>query len=420
MSYEFEYLMQLVASAAHGTQAPKPKRTPDWQKLARLAKEQSVLPLVGCALKRSPQTGCPEPLRTELIGQMRVMAAKDQQRRSRIIPMLAKMEAAGIPVVLLKGYDAARAYAAPECRISSDVDLWVAPKLEKKACDFLSAEGFTIEPRWANGHHAVCTHPLMGCVELHVLLYDEIVEEIWFGKTDGQEFIREERRLWESADGPCYILGVTDDLIFMSLHMIKHFIQSGLSLRMLMDVALFAAANRETVDMERFWATMTSLHYEKLMQTLFWAAVEYLGVAAGEIPGLASGRPAAVEAVLDDLEQGGWLGFNDKSAREDGWYEYNRRLMLRDRSAASYKFYMLRWRFAAVKTAIRPGRKLLEENYPWLEAHAWLLPWAWLRYMLRKGTHFLRQGFFGRVAAQPSVSASGQERVQLFQTLDIL
>lgn len=420
MSYEFEYLMRLLAAASHGYAAEPPREAADWQRVAALAREQAIVPLIGCALKKSPETECPEPLRTELIQAMRVAAANDQRQRSRIIPLLAQMEEAGIPVTLLKGYDAARAYAAPECRISSDVDLWVLPEREKRACDFFESKGFAVEPRWANGHHAVCHHPRMGCVELHVLLYDEIVEEIWFDRTDGREFVCEPRRRWDSPDGPCYVLGVTDDLIFMSLHMVKHFIQSGMSLRMLMDVALFAKHNRHELDMTRFWETMRSLRYEKLMQTCFWAAVEHLGFQASDFIGLWDEKPPHTAAVMEDLEQGGWLGFNDKSAREDGGYEYNRRRLIQKRGEASYRLYMLRWRLAAVKTAARPTRSLLEERYPWLGKHPWLWPWAWLCHMGRKGIGFLRQGFFRRVAARPPVSESAQGRVELFRKLDIL
>lgn len=420
MSYEFEYLMQLVAAAAHGTETPKPKHMPDWEKLVRLAKEQSVLPLVGCALKRSAQTGCPESLCAEVVAQMRLMAAKDQQRRSRVIPMLAKMEAAGIPVVLLKGYDAARAYAAPECRVSSDVDLWVAPEQEKKACEFLSAEGFDVQPRWKSVHHDVCVHKSMGVVELHVQLYDALVEDIWFNKMDGHEFVREERRLWESADGPVYVLGATDALIFMSLHMIKHFIYGGINLRMLMDIALFAKANQSEVDMDRFWATMTSLHYEKLMHTVFWLAVTYLAVAAEDIPGLAAEKPMQVESLVEDLENGGWLELEVKE-QEEGWYEYSRQVMLRERGLLSYRLYMLRWRFGDVWSVSRPGRAKLGAMFPWLATHSWLLPWAWLRYMLRKGLHFIKKGFFGRVlTTKPEVNDKAKTRVQLFRELDIL
>lgn len=422
MSYEFEYLMQLFAAASHGFAAEPPREAVDWDAIARMAAQHRVLALVGYALKHSGDLGCPAVQREKLVNNMRGMAAQEYLRRRMVFQLLADMESEGMSVTLLKGFDAARAYAVPECRISADVDLWVPPEQEKRACGFLQSKGFAVEPRWANGHHAVCHHPRMGCVELHVLLYDEIVEDIWFDQTDGQEFVCEPRRRWDSPDGPCYVLGLTDDLIFMSLHMIKHFIQGTMRLLMLMDVALFVKANRSELDMTRFWETMRSLRYEELMRTLFCAAADYLMLE----PELVFDHPVDNESqthmLLADVEAGagGAFGEDEGKNREESWYEYNRQRLMQKRGAASYRLYMLRWRFAAVKTAIRPTRTLLEEKYPWLRRHPWFLPWAWLCYMGRKGSGFLRQGFFRRVASQPSVSESAQTRLELFRALDMM
>lgn len=424
MSYEFEYLMQLLAAAAHGCAAEPPREPVDWNAITRMAAQHRVLALVGYALKQSGELGCPVALCEKLVNNMRGMAAQEYLRRGMVFRLLADMESEGMMVTLLKGFDAARAYAAPECRISADVDLWVPPAQEKRACDFLASKGFVVEPRWVNGHHAVCRHPRMGRVELHILLYDEIVEDIWFDQTDGREFVREQRRRWNSTEGLCYVLGLTDDLIFMSLHMVKHFIQGTMRLLMLMDVAMFMKANRNELDMTRFWETMRSLRYEELMRTLFCVAADYLMLEPElvfDYPVLQNG--AQTHMLLADIEAGagGALGEEEGKCREESCYEYNRQRLLQKRSAASYRLYMLRWRFAAVKTAVRPGRSLLEARYPWLRRRAWLMPWAWLCCMTDKALRFLKKGFFGRVvASEPAVNDQAMARVRLFQALDMM
>lgn len=344
MSYEFEYLMQLLAAASHGVAAEPPREPVDWNAITRMAAQHRVLALVGYALKQSGELGCPVALCEKLVNNMRGMAAQEHLRRGMVFRLLADMESEGMMVTLLKGFDAARAYAAPECRISADVDLWVPPAQEKRACDFLASKGFVVEPRWVNGHHAVCRHPRMGRVELHILLYDEIVEDIWFDQTDGREFIREERRLWNSPDGPCYVLGLTDDLIFMSLHMIKHLIQGTMRLLMLVDVALFVEANRSELDMARFWETMRSLHYEELMRTLFCAATDCRMLE----PKLVFDEPVQsgtkTKLLLTDVEAGagGAMEEEERKIREESWYEYNRQRLTQTRGAAAYRQYMLR------------------------------------------------------------------------------
>lgn len=419
MSFEFEYLMHLLAAASRGFPARKAEQNLRWERLIQLAREQSVEPLVGYVLKKQPELGCPEMLRKELEQRLRQRTLLDFQRRILHFRLLEAMEKAGLTVVLLKGYDAARNFAVPECRISTDVDLWVAPEEEERACTFLAEQGFAVEPRWKNGHHAVCHHPRMGCVELHTLLYDEIVESIWFGKKDGRELIQEPFGRVETPEGSYTCLGDTDNLLFLSLHMIKHFIISGMSLRILMDVALFFAKNRDRVDLERFWNTMKQLRYERLMNCVLWAAVDHFGFEPTDFPGIGTRRPPQTAVVLADLEQGGWLGFNDKEAREDGWYEYNRQMLLRDKKPWQYKAYMLRWRLDAVWTSL--SYRQLETECAYLKKRPWLYPAALLGKFFRKLGKFLRYGLTRSIASdEEKMSESGRQRMKLFRELEML
>lgn len=421
MTYEFEYLMQLMAAASRGFTPAVPDKSLDWERLCALAREQSVEPLIGYVLKNAPHLPCPEDLRKAQGTKMQQRALMDYQRRVLHFRLMKEMEEAGIRAVLLKGYDAARFYAVPECRISTDLDLWIDPGVEKQACRFMESRGFVVEPRWTNGHHAVCHHPRMGCVELHVLLYDEIVESVWYGKKDGREFIQEDFVRVDTPDGAYWSLGDTDNLLFLSLHMIKHFIMSGMSLRILMDVALFFAENKEKLDSTRFWNTMRELRYERLMQCILWTAVEHFSFDREDFPGLSGLRPPQIPVILEDLEQGGWLGFNDKTAREDGWYEYNHQLLLRDRKPWQYKLYMLRWRMDAVWSSLRPTRTQLEKEFSYMKGRPWLYPIGWLHKLGRKAVKFLRHGLTREiVSAEEKMSDSGRKRLALFKELGML
>ncbi|MGI6695196.1 MAG: nucleotidyltransferase family protein [Christensenellales bacterium] len=53
--------------------------------------------------------------------------------------LIGKMNDAGIPALLIKGYAVADCYAAPDCRMSGDTDLLIEPKNEKRACAFMKA-----------------------------------------------------------------------------------------------------------------------------------------------------------------------------------------------------------------------------------------------------------------------------------------
>lgn len=49
-----------------------------------------------------------------------------------------------------------------------------------------------------------------------------------------------------------YAMEPTDNLLFLTYHMLKHFIYNGMSLRMMMDNALFAKQHLQSIDRERY------------------------------------------------------------------------------------------------------------------------------------------------------------------------
>ncbi len=422
MTNEFKALMQLVGAAAQGKTLQKLPDDLDWARIERLANEQAVQTLLGYALRLSPALDCPAELRESLVSQMRQEAFSNHAWKHSTLQLLAEMNAAGIPALLIKGYAVADCYAAPDCRMSGDTDLLIEPKNEKRACAFMKANGFAVERRWTNGHHDVCRHPQLGCVELHVMLYDEIVEDVWFGRMDGREFVSESAIEVATRDGSYRTLGYTDHMIFLMLHLIKHFIMTGMSLRMMLDVALFFSHHAERIDSARFWKTMESLKYGTIAQSILWAMVCYCGIDQTSLPGLCGDCPESVEMILDDLESGGWLGKIDEKAREEGWYEYNRQLLMKNRSKAQYLLFMLHWKIGAYLKALFPSRKTLAIRYPCVQKSALLIPLVWLHRLIFRGSRAVKKGALTTyiVTDEKKVGVLAQERVQMFKNLGMM
>lgn len=419
---EFKALMRLVGAAARGKTVSELSDELDWGKIERLANEQAVQTLLGYGLHLSPALACPEELRKRLVGQMRQLAFSNNAWKVSILRLIQQMNEAGIPALLIKGYAVADCYAVPDCRMSGDTDLLIEPKNEKRACVFMKANGFAVERRWTNGHHDVCRHPQLGCVELHVMLYDEIVEDVWFGRMDGREFVCESAIEVATQDGSYRTLGYTDHMIFLMLHLIKHFILTGMSLRMMLDVALFFSHHAERIDSARFWKTMESLKYGTIAQSILWAMVRYCGIDVTSIPGLCEACPKQVGMILDDLENGGWLGKIDEKAREEGWYEYNRQLLMKNRSKAQYLLFMLRWKIGAYLKALFPSRKTLAIRYPCVQKSALLIPLVWLHRLIFRGSRAVKKGALTTyiVTDEKKVGVLAQERVQMFKNLGMM
>lgn len=422
MTREFQQMLKLAAIGATGHALDMSGEDIDWQKVLDAAKRQKVEYLVAYALKRNPELPCPSEIRDPLLKEARTIMFSNAVHKRGIFQLLEDMEAAGIPAVLLKGYAIADCYALPESRMCGDADIWINPKDEDRACEFMKKQGFTVDPRWKNGHHAVCNHPMLGCVELHVILYDEIVEDVWFGKMDGSEFVIEPYLQIHSEDGKYQTLGYTDHFIFLALHMIKHFILSGLTVQMMLDVALYFKRHAAQIDSERVWNTINSLHYGKLFNCILWAMVQHCGFKQEDFNGICNEAPDQIGEILSDLEEGGWMGWQDKSAREEGWQEYNRQVLMESQNKLQYFLYMLRWKSDMYWKALFPRREVLVKQYPYAEKSALLIPLAWLHRLVFHGSKSVKNGTLTSyiVTDEKKVRPAGKARVQMFRKLEMM
>lgn len=422
MTQEFQYLMHLLGDASRGEPAQPPQTAISWDKVFKLAQEQHIIPLIALVCTEKNNLGCPIDLLRDRTRGVFSSVITDCARRGSVVALLEEMNQAGIPSYMVKGMVAAANYAAPERRISSDTDICIDPSNEARACRWLEQQGFSVAPRWRSGHHAVAHHPKMGTLEVHVRLYDELAEDVWFRQVDAATLICEPQQSIMTADGTYNTLGDTDHLIFMALHMIKHFICSGMSLRMMMDVALYLAHKKDVLHVDRFWSVLETLHYVPLMNSILWAMVRFCGFHPEDFPGLGPCCEDHILQILTDVETGGWLGMNNRENRKRSGYAYNQELMLRQLSPVKYRLYMFKWRHGLSLRTFFPERSQLLPAYPWLAKYPLLLPAAWVHRLFFRGLAAWKKErtLDNDISGTTTESAEWEQRLTLFRTLNML
>lgn len=413
-------LIRLCAAGAR--REALPMLQVDWPSVMPLAAEQGVIPLVALSVMHSPDLGCTDKLHEFLIDTLRVECSKNMLRRQRVLHLLAEMRSFGIESRLLKGYAVADNYAIPESRSSVDTDLLINIQQEKKAIQFLEERGFRITPRVATSQHSVCQHKKYGEIELHVALYAELIRDIWFKGMDTATLAQEEPISVDTPDGTYTTLGNTDHLIFITLHMVKHFIMGGLTLRMMLDIALLFARNRDKIDAARFWSTMNRLRYTQLVNCVLWIMIRYGGFQLADFTGCASEAPEQVALLLNDLLQGGYMGERETEERYASGMEYNRRILRKSKSAVGYRLYMLRFKVRSAIGHMFPARKHLREMYPHTGTHNVMVPFLYLAQIISFPIKKVCSGALKRDIPSDSkhLSSETQKRVDMFQKLDML
>lgn len=421
MTYEMEYLMHLFSCGAQGTAAQPPQQPLDWEAVTKLAVEQSITYTASLPIKKY-DLGCPDSIKARLTASVRGAALKNAIKTDGILQLVNAMEAEGIRVLIIKGIDVARFYRSPECRVSSDTDLLVQEQDEEKAFAFLEQYGFDMEKRKKGSNHAVGSHPVLGMVELHVKLIPDMFTQSLLSNwtVDDEAFSKCIKTEYLGKD--YYALEATDSLLFLTYHMIKHFLYGGISLRMMMDNALFAKRNLDAIDKKRYEALLRETKYLYFMQTVFGIMVTYCGFSPTDFPIRPATDTAAMESLLSDLEQRGWQGGKTENAGLDAWYYYRyRNAMLTedekelvDIKEETHRDYLHK---------LFPTMKWMQEMYPKLRTQRWRYPFYLIHRFFKKGRKILtgkRKLSTRQVKKEIELSESARKRVALFRELDMM
>ena len=390
----------------------------DWNTVLPLAAEQHVIPLVACALLYSPGLACPEDLREYLLNVMRAESSQNLIRRQRIMHLLQEMKTAGIDAKVIKGYAVSGCYTHPECRGSVDTDILIDIKQEAQAVKFMEDHDFRVDPRAATSHHTVCQHKKYGMVELHVALYADLVQDNWFRSVNEVDLVQEPA---VEVDG-CCTLGHTDQLLFLTLHMVKHFILEGLTLRMMLDIALYFVSYKQEIDVGRYWSILEKLNNAELVNGILWNMIRSGGFQVQDFPGLSEEPLEQMTLILHDLLLGGYMGVKQKNERLESGMEYNRQLLRKQQSALQYLLHMLSWKIKSGAKYMFPSVKMLRKLYPITKSVPALIPFLWLWQVVSFLIKKIRSGALKRdVRSENSAKTKvTEERIAMFKELGML
>lgn len=415
-----ERLIAIATVGARGAESSTLPRMDDT--LLYAAAEQKVLPLVACTLLHDEAGACSHDVRERCLDMLRTKAAANMIRRQRILLLIEKLKSAGFHVCVLKGLSVARLYAYPESRESLDTDLLIDPKQEQAVYAFLRQRGFSVKGRRATANDGVCEHTKYGKIEIHTSLYPELTETAWKHFVNQKDLQKEPLHRVDMSDGSFDTLGHTDQLIFLTLHMVKHFVESGLSIRMMLDMALHFSTYCEQIDAERFWYVMRSLKCDGCVSAVLWIMVRYGGFQTADFPGIGEAVPESMDAILCDMETGGYMGAKAMQERHESGMEYYRQMMLKSRSSVQYWCYMLSLKIRSGSRNMFPAYQQLKTMYPCVERYPFIAPAAWAFQIVRYPVLKIKSGVlrWDIRSENSTISPESEQRIALFKKLKML
>lgn len=377
VSKDFEIFLKLYSLGIRGKKADIPEDI-DIEKIYSYAVDQNAMVMIYHAINKSfgdkyQSSDLCKNLRQNY---MKTYVA-NCQRQEAALWVLEKLNAKGLKYKVIKGMFLSKLYDDPMTRSASDVDLYVSEEDILKTVGELKELGFSIKAEelgMDERHHISCFHPKARYFEVHHRFYDDCYDEIWFENKFREE---EENIEFELGNVKMSTLGTTDGFIFNYLHMIKHFLLTGITIQQISDILLYAAEYKNSVDWDRVEALLSSLNYKKFFDGVMTIGTVYMDFGDEELPKFTTDKNAA-ERILNDLEKGGAYGNLQRRERDKFYHSYTKSKFEIENKEISYEKYILDRRHISLLTKIFSRKKILKSRYPFLNSKPWLLPVAWV------------------------------------------
>ena len=267
---------------------------------------------------------------------------------------------AGIDHLYLKGTILKSCYPEPYMRSMGDIDMLVRVSDMDKIRDVLLSAGYrNLENSEAHDIYGKDRNILL---EVHRSIDVESNEERWRLFASPWDHV-------ECVDGHLFAFTSEYFLLHLLRHLTKHLLSSGVGLRSVLDIGIYAEKMKEAINPDILTTMLHATNLETFFGNMLILNQRLFGldpVPDWRLQGLeeADFIEALTAYVFASGVHGKAEGFNPQAV---GMTKNTMRTGTIRKGRASYLLHVA-----------FPARKVLLVRYPYLEKHRWLLPWAWI------------------------------------------
>ncbi len=302
--------------------------------------------------------------------------------------------------MLLKGMVIRKYYPAPELREMADNDILFDNKYSKEVYDFMTARGYKSDD-YNKGYHDEYLKPPAYNFEMHRQLVSSKERPKWY------EYYKDVKSiLINDANGKNqFYFSDNDFYVYFIVHTYKHFLNSGMGLRTVLDVYLYVSNLQDKLDFDYIEEQLKKLDAYDFEQTFRSLAFKMFGenakegnVAAGELQDSFDAKEQdMLRESFDDKEQNKWWGSFDAKEQDKWWNSFDdkEQEMLSyildagtygnlENSVAHKMGYTKGEKKKASDKAkyifrrLFPSMDTIEEFFPFFYKHKWAIPFLYI------------------------------------------
>ena len=336
-----------------------------------------------------------------------INAAMQKIKTAEFLHMYKTMQAQGLDPLVVKGVICQSLYPRAILRTSVDNDLYV-PNEQFKAChQFLADYGLVQDDPDTNidTSHEISYHcekpPLY--IELHRSLFPDDSEA--YGSFNRFfEHAAENSIRVQVDDTSVRTLDPTDHLLYLFLHAFKHFLHSGIGIRLVCDIGVFADHYHAEIDWKYIKDSLAGIHALDYARALFKIVDKYLITDAAYITDIRDWDILAVdeEPLLIDILDSGVHGASSLSRLHSSNITLNAVTEGRNTGGVLHSIFL--------------PLKSMEGRYPYLKTIPILLPVAWTQRILG----YLKEAKQSSSDDMLESIRIGDERIKLLEQYNII
>lgn len=353
-------------------------------------REHKLLPVASFSLNEN--TGISDlnrkALKKEAFGQI----IGQENKNAAFLTAYKAMTDAGAKPICIKGCICAGLWSEPSLRISGDADILAAGDDFRICSDILKSLGYTSSE--SNSSNEVCFYNNKNGsrIELHSSLFAKDSPASDFNSVVGDLSINPLTVTIDGVDVFCPY--AQDHLVYLILHAFRHFINSGVGIRQLMDISLFC--KDESIDWNIVFEKCSQVAADGFLSAVLLICSKYFGLDINRIDSSSFNCSLDCELLLKDIKSGGIYGPADMDKHHSGRITLNNYDSSQNGKHNSVIFLPL---------------EKMKKRYSYLCRFPFLLPVAWL------------QRVFSYLLSDHNVSdtlASGRSRTQIMKYYGII
>lgn len=327
-----EVFFSLLRNALWGSPVEIPGDFAEWSRVAALAKEQSLLGLIGDVMLSD--SGIAPRLSGELKTKIKTFLMMNMVTHGKLnavlMQVVGKLSDEGVGSVLLKGQGLAQYYPKPELRQCGDIDLYVGLDNYERSYDILNPIATAIDDRKVLevGKHY---HVSMGKVEVEVHRYSETYP--FKKQNEKYQAIALKglgKNLVPMMFGEMKVNTPADNYnaFFIFSHLFHHFLTSGVGLRQFCDWMLFLSMRKDWIDRDSLYEIITTMDMMLPWQAFGCVLVRVLGMPESDFPFYDASKEAKINRILSRVLEEGNFG------KQRGMYKKRGKVYLFNKSLA--------------------------------------------------------------------------------------